>query len=188
MKVWRTLMLDLKRWEGNTTLPEPAMATTPLQPLRGEERRRWESTCWKRDWGGLDSSLEQDRRNPEKRGEYDDVVVVVVDLGPETWDTRDVDTIAIATSSTRSLPFKQTYLSLCLCFFLLLWLPNSESSELFFSLSISKSFLDWTCGGLSYGKVSCTIRGLLFFSLSIEWIWDFTSTKWPVKIYNYIRI
>lgn len=145
-------MSDLKKVRGNTTtLPEPAMATTPLQALRGEERRRWESTWWKRDWGGLDSSLEQDRRNPEKRGEYDEVVVVD-DLGPETWDTRDVDTIAIATGSSSTVvvhflyPFEQKPLCLCFIFILFFFMTTkiptvSRVNSFSFSRSIWRLYI-----------------------------------------------
>lgn len=52
------------------TFPEPAMATTPRQPLFEEARRICESTFWKKDWVEFElelelSSLKKDLRRPE---------------------------------------------------------------------------------------------------------------------------
>lgn len=54
--------------EMQVTFPEPAIATTPRQPLLEEARRMCESTFWKSEWVELEfelSSLRKDLRRPE---------------------------------------------------------------------------------------------------------------------------
>ena len=85
------------------------MATTPRGGLGEEVRRRWELTCWNKDWE-LErewSSFGEVRRRPENWA--------------ESWDARDVEATAITTvceSTTWGVWEResQAALDLALCF------------------------------------------------------------------------
>lgn len=100
------------------TVPVPAMATTPLQGLRGEEKRSWELKWWRKDWEWELLSFGDNRRRPEKSGaQYE-----VADLGPES----DVESMAMAQAKAWIWFFFSFFaanrraMRLCMCFYRLI--------------------------------------------------------------------
>lgn len=74
------------------TFPEPAMETTARQPVvREEERRRWASTFWKKEWVVVERESEvssfgrEDRRRPENWGQAKDVEATAIAFNNESW-------------------------------------------------------------------------------------------------------